>query len=1787
MKKIFTILCLLALIGLSKGNAQTAPNLGTAAKFVFLSQGSIFGNGNTISATGQIGSPTFIDSTIFTDDTVFLGASSNLSQAINDMDTAMVHIDALSATSISGTLGGQTLGAGIYGISGVATLNGKLTLTGSDTDIYIFDISDSLIISSYDTLLYGNVLPCNIYWRVHNSVTFQDSCFFQGIVLAGGNINSGLYNHGKLSLLSQGNISLHFLFDASAVAFNYYSFNRLYYLLVAIQPWTQNFCDSTNPGMFYFAKCTGFSYSGKWPLTNTGFSSHVWDPDNTLPPTYPHDMLAANEKNGFQYFAYEAFSPVPTMLYKLGLLGPVPTAIVDDTLIIGGGGATCDNFGNYWWINSNGILHELTYFGPDYVDNSGNISNTTHGNPMGAGCADMVFEPLDCNFYAQNSGSIHRITVTGNTSSSTTLGSGYAGCGALAIGTDFNLYGITNSGVVIHAPYPFTTNATSLFTISNSAEWPSSTCTDASSFICYDPLTNFTYHVNCDSSITFTNTSKINGFNIGDTTAPFSWNNITYTWNFGCSSCMGNILSTDSIHVTFHYPTTGIDTITLCVNGCPTAGNLCVSHIITINPHISVTISSTNVTPCNGGTNGTATATASNGYPIYTYLWSNTATTSAITGLSAGNYTVTVTDTLGCTATAFVTITQPFAITATITSVNDSCHGNSNGSATVTASGGTGALTYLWSNTATTTTITGLAAGTYTVTVTDSSGCTKTATVTLTQPAILTASITASLNDSCNGSNNGSAAVSASGGTSPYGYLWSNSATTSTINSLIAGIYSVTVTDANHCTATATDTIFQPNPIVITITSYDSICQGYIVGVAGNGIAVANVSVSGGTPGYIYAWSPAAGLNTVTGATVTATSSATTTYTVTVTDANGCTATATWTVGVPILPLFVGYYHTSACPTASATVYAMDGTPTYSFVWSTGATAAGVDTSTITGLSAGIYFVTVTDAHGCTRVVKYTIAGPPQLTTHTLPDSCGLTGNHNGEAWVTIIAGTGTSPFTYNWSTGATTDTISNLASGSYTVTVTDSAGCTATATAIVSSTVTHCPPPAAGWTYINHVVSTTEDWNTIMFPSGYVYVKDTITVLAGKRLIIDVGITVEFSDSGKIIVQQHSAILGGGILELKGCTLTSTGDCMWNGIDVYGDSATAQYTAALQAKQGQVLLESCTIENAKTAIYLGNSGLPTNQSFRGGIVNSTIPSPRSKLINNTMGITFPNFYHHGSASIIKYVDFISDTTLNDACYTRPLWFINIAGTDSVTMNQDTFLIYKGNLNYNVPDTTFGIEAVSSYFHELYYCGFRNVNRAIDVSYSIVPTKGIYIRNNTIYYSQTGIRFNGGYADSIRYDTIRYSPLYTVAGLVNGVITNNAAKVDVRDDTVSDLQYGITVNNCTKNYTSRIWNNTVSNCTGYGIGTGGNDGDSTTNAGLFVYCNILRSNDTGWKAYNQVANFNLPEQGKCAGIIANNFPPGNSFYNGANPDVSNGTAHIIKYDVETGSPLHYAPDGASTGISGACSLIPATRDTNAFCGFQNNQRVEESDTVLSDSTVMLAPFDSVAYYLINGLVGNAIVYLDNLNTLDANQMLVDIYISINDYSDAQTVLGNIYPDNQDIADFLFVRSLVCRFAINNSDSVSNEELLELQDMAVIGSSSICQSDARGILASLFGTNYPVDCFMVGQCQDGGNERKAAPHLGMGGKEIPWLGNNHPNPFSDWTDIPYYLPPNSGSAELIIFDMLGNKMDTYQLTLKEIQATLTISSKNYSAGVYFCTMVVDGKKAGWKKLLIIK
>jgi len=316
------------------------------------------------------------------------------------------------------------------------------------------------------------------------------------------------------------------------------------------------------------------------------------------------------------------------------------------------------------------------------------------------------------------------------------------------------------------------------------------------------------------------------------------------------------------------------------------------AFLITEPPALTVVANTVKNVRCNGGANGEATAIPGGGTSPYKYLWSNANTRASASALSAGTYTIIVTDKNGCTASDSITIIQPTQLTVSANAIsNVSCHGGTNGSASATINGGISPYTYLWSaHSETTDTATALTAGTYTVHVTDSNGCTATATAIITQPILLHASADSITEVNCYGENNGSASTNVTGGTPPYTYLWNdaNSQTTAKAVGLIKGTYTVYITDNNGCTDSAKATITQPNLLTVTANTISNVgCYG---GKGGS----ASARASGGTSPYSYLWNDASSQTRTS-----ATGLIAGTYTVYTTDKHGCTDSASVVITQP------------------------------------------------------------------------------------------------------------------------------------------------------------------------------------------------------------------------------------------------------------------------------------------------------------------------------------------------------------------------------------------------------------------------------------------------------------------------------------------------------------------------------------------------------------------------------------------------------------------------------------------------------------------------------------------------------------------------------------------------------------------------------------------------------------------------------------------------------------------------------------------------------------------------
>lgn len=458
-------------------------------------------------------------------------------------------------------------------------------------------------------------------------------------------------------------------------------------------------------------------------------------------------------------------------------------------------------------------------------------------------------------------------------------------------------------------------------------------------------------------------------------------------------------------------------------------------------PSFSATVAAT-MPGCYNGTNGSATVTPNGGIAPYTYAWNTTPaqTTAAATGLAAGTYTVTVTASNGCIAVQSVTIGQPTQVTASIQSVDStSCYGGTNGHAVALGTGGTAPYGYSWNTTPgqATAAVSNLPAGTYVVTVTDAHGCIDTESVKVRQPLALSIAL-AKTNVSCYGGSNGTVQTTVNGGTAPYSYSWTTLGyTTSSINGITAGNYTVIVTDQKGCMSTANTSITQPTALTVTATGTAPTCYN-----GTNGTAVA--TVTGGTGPYSYAWNSSTAQNAQTAQQLAAGN-----YLVVITDNAGCTATATVALPQPAQFTVAVTGTQATCfgkNNGTATAQVTGGTGPYTYSWNTNPVQTG---QTATGLVAGTYTVTATNANGCTATGTVTISQPTKLNVTTTATAI-CPGATQGSAMA--VATGGIYPYTYNWNTNPAQHLASatGLAAGTYTVRVTDSNGCKDSATASI-----------------------------------------------------------------------------------------------------------------------------------------------------------------------------------------------------------------------------------------------------------------------------------------------------------------------------------------------------------------------------------------------------------------------------------------------------------------------------------------------------------------------------------------------------------------------------------------------------------------------------------------------------------------------------------------------------------------------------------------------------------------
>jgi gliding motility-associated-like protein len=824
--------------------------------------------------------------------------------------------------------------------------------------------------------------------------------------------------------------------------------------------------------------------------------------------------------------------------------------------------------------------------------------------------------------------------------------------------------------------------------------------------------------INVHSFMSKTKVSTSSNATITDIITPIPLNLVigfSGTTSTTAATCSGNCNGSATVFVTggtspytYAWNTSPAQTTSTAVNLCAGTytvtvtdsrpGGCTITETVTITQPttITATASQTTSVSCNGGNNGCATVAVSGGTPNYAFSWSPSGGTGQTAcGLTAGNYTVTVTDSHGCTRTATTTITQPAILTATATqSSSVNCFGGNNGCAIATGTGGTLAYTYLWNPTAQTTqTACGLSAGTYTVTITDARGCTRTDTAAITQPPLLTtASNHTDVN--CFGGNNASAWTSPSGGTSPYIYSWSSSPvqTTQTATGLTAGSYTVVVTDQRGCNTTSIVTVTQPTQVTAAINSHTNAscfgqCNGTATATPGGGVgpytylwnptaqttqtavnlcsglyvvtvtdshgcstttslpvsitqpiqltdtasAIDSVSCNGGNDGtviltanggtspYTYAWSP----NVST--TATASNLSALCYTIVVTDQNGCTTSTAACVRQPTaLISSLGSSTNVLCNggnTGSASITATGGSPQYSYTWDPPVST----TSAAATLTAGNYTVTVTDQNGCSTTTSFTITQPPALTA-TWDSTSSTCGQSDGSAWVNPTGGVG--PYTYSWSpTGQTGQTATSIPAGSYQVTVTDSNGCSIIQNASVSDqtspvttatvvTDVGCYGDTTGVAYVAVTSGGTPPFTYSWSPGGATTATVTISVGSYNVTVTDANGCIS---NNQVNITQPPQLLS-SIIDSSNVSCNGAG----NGIavvDVIGGSPTYTYSWSPAGGTG------ATASNLTPGSY---SVTVTDSHGCSTVSTATITQPPSLLLT---AVTVDSVGCHGEAS--------------------------------------------------------------------------------------------------------------------------------------------------------------------------------------------------------------------------------------------------------------------------------------------------------------------------------------------------------------------------------------------------------------------------------------------------------------------------------------------------------------------------------------------------------------------------
>ena len=858
-----------------------------------------------------------------------------------------------------------------------------------------------------------------------------------------------------------------------------------------------------------------------------------------------------------------------------------------------------------------------------------------------------------------------------------------------------------------------------------------------------------TFSINIESSV------SCYGDKTGEVTVSTTGGNGPYTFSLNTGETSGSI--TDSSYK-FKGLKAGNYTVTVTdAAGAKAAGT---SSFTLTEPSQIIVITSKTDASCFEGTNGTANIEISGGTPPYSILWANGGTTNSLTGLVAGTYDGVVTCESGCSVPFSVIIEQPTLLSSSTSLVNVSCHGGSNGSATVTAIGGTAPYSILWDDNSTSFTRSGLIANaTYTAVVTDANGCQSNVSTSVTEPTLISV-VTSKTNVSCFEGTNGTANIEISGGTAPYSILWANRATTNSITGLAAGTYDGVVTDNLGCTMSYSVIIEQPTVLSESTSVVNVSCHG-------GSNASATVTAIGGTAPYSILWDDNSTSFTRSGLIANAT------YTAVVTDANGCQSNVSTSVTEPTLISVVTSKTNVSCfegTNGTANIEISGGTAPYSILWANRAT-----TNSITGLAAGTYDGVVTDNLGCTMSYSVNIEQPTVLSESTSVVNVSCHGGSNGSATVTVIGGT--APYSILWDDNSTSYTRSSLvANTTYKAVVTDAKGCQTN----VSTSVTQ--PIVLALSVIKTDVtclggSGTATANVSGGTSPYNYSWDLTPIQNSQTASLPVGTwDVKVTDTNGCSVSSNISLV---LLSCEGFTTITPGGygakCSGNNWGCYVvNNFAAKFPNGLTIGSGTRLIKFTSAAAVQAFLPSGTTARALNA---GTLTNPTAKTYSNVLAGHTIALSLslrfdsnPNF----SPSSLSLGNLImSSGTFAGKTVNEILTIANTilgGGSSPYSAAQINDALDKINRNYD--NGTLNLGYLACPCNQAIVARFTNTSAAPKTN---LDSNLDFIKTSAVLYPNP-VTENANFDFTIHYDSKIKIELYTINGQYVSTIYDNVAK---------------------------------------------------------------------------------------------------------------------------------------------------------------------------------------------------------------------------------------------------------------------------------------------------------------------------------------------------------------------------------------------------------------------------